>query len=528
MIGTRHRFVLVIGDEGATLCEVKGAKLVGATFAALPDKADQMTVMLAAALKVPVAILVDVLDISLVRETVPPASGREREQILRRRTRQAFPDFDYTGTMALGRANQGRRDHLYLTAGAAPSTGFAAWMAYLDGIANPRGEVALLPIEAMRLLQALREAEDDANSDSWCVLVSRERSGGFRQVIARGDVIQFTRLTQTIDASATPEEVAAAIETEYGHTLDYMKRLGFTPGDGLELVVVIAEAVCRALETRTLVAKHHRYLTPHDVAVMLGFESAVTGDDGYCDTVHGIAFASRNRPLMALRSRVMIARERARKLLASCYFGAAAIAGAAVLYLLAPVSNIYSLRNDMPELEQRRRGAQIDLTALRSEIEALPRPLELMVAELRTWQALGEDNTDLGDLLGRLRNTLGDRAHVAAAEWSLGRHAGDVAPRSSSRTTPDSQRYRQLRVTLDLVGVGNNRASAIALGAEIENEIRAAFDGYTVLIPRLPVPIRPTETLRIDGGLAAPAPDGRAMSMVVLIQGVKVTTADEL
>ena len=31
-------------------------------------------------------------------------------------------------------------------------------------------------------------------------------------------------------------------------------------------------------------------------AIMLGFEAAVAGDDSYCDTVHGIAFASRNRP----------------------------------------------------------------------------------------------------------------------------------------------------------------------------------------------------------------------------------------
>ena len=310
--------------------------------------------------------------------------------------------------------------------------------------------------------------------------------------------------------------------------MDYVKRFGFTPGDGLELVVVIAEAEYRALETRALAAKHHRYLTPRDVAIMLGFEAAVAGDDSYCDTVHGIAFASRNRPLMALRSRVMIARERARKFLASCYFGAAAIAGAAVLYLLAPVSNIYSLRNDMPELEQRRRGAQIDLTALQSEIDALPRPLEQMVAELRTWRALGEDNTDLGDLLGRLRGTLGDRALVAAVEWSLGDNAGDIATRARRRTTNDSRRNPQLRVTLDLVGVGNDRAAAIALGAAIEKDIRADFDDYAVLIPRLPVPIRPTETLRIDGGLAAPATDGRPMSMVVLIQGVQATAEDEL
>lgn len=520
MIGTRQRFIMVLGDEGATLCEIRGTKLLASTFARSPSEAERMTAMLAARPKTPIACLVDVLDIALVPETIPPAATRQREQILQRRTRRAFPDFDYTGTMALGRESNGRRDHLYLVAGVAPSPGFDAWMAFVDAVANPRGEMALLPIEALRLMKTLAGPEGKSD-ELWSILISRERSGGFRQVIARRGVIQFTRLTQTIDASAGPEEVAAAIEIEYGHTMDYVKRLGFAPGDGLGLVVIAADAECRALERRTLAATQKRFLAPRDLAALFGIENAADESEGYCDIIHAAAFAARNRPLLTLRSRVIVERERARRFLVYCYFGAAAIAAAVVLYLIAPVSNIFSLRNDMAELEQRRRGALVDLTALQSELATLPRPLGQMVGELRTWHALRAESTDFSESMARLRATLGTSATVTDVAWSLEFSPRDAGGRARGRATIEQRRYLNLRVTLDLNGVQADRAAAVALGEEIADRIAAAFADYAVSVPRLPVPIRPTETLRIEAGRATDGAVARPVSMVVLIESVE-------
>jgi hypothetical protein len=516
MIGTRNRFVMVIGDEGATLCAFKGARLVASTFSSSPDDAAEMTAMLAATPGWPILGLVDVLDISLSRESVPPVPYRERAIILRRRAAQAFPEFGYTGAMALGRTSKGRRDHTYLTAGIARSEAFDAWDAYIDAAANPRGEIAALPVEAVRAAKAL--CENDAKEDvSWCVMVTRERSGGFRQVIARDGVIQFARLTQTLPETASAESVAVAVEAEFGHTVDYMKRLGFTPRDGLMLIVVADQEACRALEGRSFAATRSSFLTPADAATALGLEIDVALIDGYSDLLHASAYAALGKPAMTLRSPAMIERDQARKVIATVYFGAAALVAATVLMLLVPVSDVFSLRNDMAELEQRRRGAQVDLMALQSEIAALPRPLEQMVGELRAWRALGAENAKLGKMIARVRAALDNRGRVASIAWSLKRAGAE----GRTRSMRDSDRKRRLdmTVTIELVGVGGDRATTAAAGDEIIAQLSTAFEEYEVTSPRLPIAIRPTETLLVEGGLSAPRGHKEPTTMIVRIMG---------
>jgi hypothetical protein len=304
-----------------------------------------------------------------------------------------------------------------------------------------------------------------------------------------------------------------------------MKRLGFAPQDGLVLIVVADEEACRALEGRSFAATRSCFLTPSDAATALGLEIDVALIDGYSDLLHASAFAALTKPALTLRSPAMIERDQARKVIATVYFGAAALVAATVLMLLVPVSDVFSLRNDMAELEQRRRGAQVDLMALESEIAALPRPLGQMVGELRAWRALGAESANLGEMIARVRAALDNRGRVASIEWSL-EHV-DAEGRTRSMRDSDRKRRLDMTVTIELVGVGDDRATTALAGDEVIAQLSTAFEEYEVTSPRLPIAIRPTETLLVEGGLSAPRRPKEPTTMIVRIRGVPGASAGE-
>ncbi len=72
-------------------------------------------------------------------------------------------------------------------------------------------------------------------------------------------------------------------------------------------------------------------------------------------------------------------------------------------------------------------------------------------------------------------------------------------------------------VSLELLGVGGDRQAAVALGERVVERVRAAYQGFTVATPRLPVPIRPHETLRLEGGLDSVDRPSPQMGMDILI-----------
>ena len=291
--------MLVVGNEGAVLCACRGRDVIERAYAPSPDAAGELRSMLAAAPRWPVTVMVDVLEISLQRAALPPVAAWHTGSLLRRRMARAFAGFRATGALAEGRARAGRRDREFLIAGVAPSDGYDRWMAFLDGVPNRVGAVVLLPVEAAVMLERLAAPLGEARG-AWQVMVSRERTGGFRQVIAADGRIAFSRLTRSLDPDTPADTVAEQIEQEFRHAIDYAKRLGFRQGDGIDLIAVTAEDEKAALARRPLPASHLLVLTPFEAAAKLGLGRSVAPGEGYADVLHAAALALRGRPRLKL------------------------------------------------------------------------------------------------------------------------------------------------------------------------------------------------------------------------------------
>jgi hypothetical protein len=410
---------------------------------------------------------------------------------------------------------------VYLLAGIAPSTAFDGWMTFLDACTNPIHDIALLPIEASQLLTQVCDEFASVRQNSWRVMITRERTGGFRQVITRDGVIAFSRLTQGFEPAEPAEEMAAALEAEFGHTVEYLKRLGFRPGDGLDLVIVGDSALHDALAQRDFTATQFLMLSPEDVSRRLGFGELSDSVGGFSDLLHVLGFVRRRQPVLSLRSSTMRDARNSGRLVTGAYAAAALAVGFAAVYLLVLTADMHGSQATLADLERQRLDGRAAFMALESDVATLPRPITQMVAELSNWNALQGERIDPGPVLARLGPVLDDEVHISDIEWRL-----LLAEAAAQRTSPDdpagAARRLRLHVTVVLSGVGADSVAAVAKGRQIADALRAAYAEFDVSIPRLPVAIRPDETLRVESGVDTVGLPARPVTMEVLIEGPRV------
>jgi hypothetical protein len=516
MFGGGADFVLVVGDEGAVLCEVRGRDIIQRLFAASPAEADEIRRVLEARPRRPVSLLIDVLDIVIQRETLPALAPWESEAVVRRRMAKAFGGFPFTGGRPIGREGGERRERIYLLAGVAPSPGIERWNRFLGSLPNPVDRVALLPVEASASLTRLTRSLGEARS-AWQVLLTRERTGGFRQVICKDGAIVFSRLTRTVEPDAEADAVAAAIEQEFAQTIDYMKRLGFTSGDGLDLVIVAAESERGALAGLPFDATNLLLITPFEAAGLLGLGRCVTPDDAYSDLVHALAHAQRARPRLRLMSEAMATAARNERMRRRGYMLAAGLALAGAVLLIFRAADYYAVRTDMAETERQRRAARSELMSVESALADVPGPRDERLAELRSWEALSAQRIDPTATMVTLQEALGNDAKLVSFDWQL--QFPERARRPARRAQPvqDQPRQLTLQATLALQGVGHDRAAAVALAERLAARLTETFAGYVVAVTRLPVPVGPGETLRVESGGEAATGSSPAMTMTVSI-----------
>jgi hypothetical protein len=132
------------------------------------------------------------------------------------------------------------------------------------------------------------------------MLVTRHRTGGFRQVVLRRGEFVFTRLTQGLPAGAPAAEVAAAIEREHKLSMGYMRRMSYSDDQGIDFLVVGAPDIGPALVDLGMPADQVHAIAPADAAACLLLADAAEPGDEFAEALHGAAFALKRRPVMAL------------------------------------------------------------------------------------------------------------------------------------------------------------------------------------------------------------------------------------
>lgn len=419
-------FVLTIGDEGAILVQMQKKKVIRRLFAQSPDPDHTRSIddAFRSAPSAPVTVLIDTMDQSYVRQTLPPVSSLSVGKIVRRRLDKDFSPDDIKGYLVLGREKTGRKDWNYLMASLANTPQLQNWLAFVVERSNPFRGIGLVPLEAQGFMLAtekalLKKEGKDAKSLEWQILVNHHKVGGFRQVVLRRDRIIFTRMAQPIGDSS-PIVTAGNIEQELTNTLEYLKRMGLQDTTTLSVVVIASEEIKQSLDRKNIKAGQYHCFTPFEAADLLGLSDAAQPEDQFGDVVLSAFVMRQRRMLLTLQTSYT----QRLKTFSTNIFRLWLGGGIAVAGLLgwAGMSgyDIISGKSALDDLETQRASLQQALIGVKDTLKKLPRDLPVYSDTVTMVKLFDKRIYDPVSFVQTLSDTLNGDALVTSYDWSVG------------------------------------------------------------------------------------------------------------
>ncbi|MFO0457564.1 MAG: hypothetical protein ACK5ZH_08420 [Alphaproteobacteria bacterium] len=479
-----ERFVLLVGDEGAVLVYVNQRRVLRRLFApsAQPEHVKTIVELLQAHPKVPLRLLVDVVDQQYVRHVFPPVSALGIQKLVDRRLTREFPPEDLKGALQIGREATGKREWNYLLIGLANVPPLQTWLELVVELPNMLTGVHLVPVEAQQfypsLAGAIPQRTFEGSRAAWKLLVSHNKVGGFRQVVLHKEKLVFTRLAQSID-DAVAAVVAGNIEQEILNSIEYLRRFDFNDSATLEIVVIASNEVKDALDLQRFNAAGAYVLTPLEVADLLDLEQAALSADCYGDVVLASHFATTRKPSLGLMSRYG---RQIHKLYQARLAGRVAAGVIAALIGVSLLSGLVQIVRDMGAIStatEARQALQPELAKLKESIGAQDKDTSLKSAVIATMKAYETDRYTVMTFVEKLSSVLSPEVTVSTINWQ--RQKLDSG--NSSTASPV-----MVQVEFELKGGFADRDQFAKAAVSFVEKVRAMFPEYTVTSAKLPDP----------------------------------------
>ena len=499
MMVPARRFVMIIGNGGAELSYVSGGKIEKSWSISdfEPESLGIFSNVLDHNRRAPVMVLIDMLEQSYRRETIPPVNMFDRPKVLKRRLGIAFPKYDIKAAIALNETVGQRGDLAYLFVALPPSTEIETWIGFIHGLANPISSIGLMPLESSSLATALgmAQADEDNPPAEWTLLISRERTGGIRQIVVRRGRLAITRLTPTPPGRIGPPELAKAISQEMTSTLTYLTRLGYAAGNRLDMIVIGPEEMRETIQAQQAPGRKTTLLTPSQAAAQLGLAEIEDSPEGFGDPLHIAWAASKRKPALEMAGQVL--GQRRVQMVAARKWASGGLALAAVGLLFYCAAFILDIIEVSWEID----GAVITQTRLMGLVEDLTMQIEtytdrpkLMNSVLAHYDKLTLQSSFPVPVLAGIGDSLGPSIRLKSLLWT----SEDVRVSKRGQNTTAPGKVKQPRFDVDLVvdlSAFTNGERALAETNALAERLRERFVGGEVVIVRPPLDILPTQTL---------------------------------
>ena len=512
-----RRYVMIIGNGGAVLSFISGGRIEKTWNITEIDEASLLVFhgALNKHRRVPLTVLVDLQEQSYRREAIPPVNMFDRPKVLKRRLGIAFPTSDIKAAVSLGEVVGQRGDLSYLFVALPASPEIETWISFIHNVANPISWLGLLPLESSSLAAALGEAQADEDRPraEWTLLISRERTGGIRQIVVRRGKLAITRLTPPPPVGTGPEELAKTISLEITSTLTYLTRLGYSAGDRLDMIVIGPEGMRDVLESQQTPTRRTSLFTPAEAAKLLGLADLGDSSDDYGDLLHTVWAASKRKPALEMSGQ-MLGRRRV-QLVAARKWVTGALAAAAVAFGVFSTDLILTLL----ELRQDNALARASESRLKRladdlivQIEVYPDRPKLMDSVLAHHDKLTLQSTIPVPVLAGISDSLGPSIRLKSLLWVAEDVRGGKKKRNVSAQVKVRKPGYKVDLAIDLSAFGD-ADQAIAETNALADRLRLRFAASEVIIVRPPLDILPTQTLvgfdseetseQLDGALSA-------------------------
>jgi hypothetical protein len=469
--------VLLIGDEGVLCAPFNFPDEVAPLFVSKTDKPGAAAILALAAkyAHVPVTLLADTLAQDLRRDVLPlRLNPFDRSKLIRRRLQQAFPQARLCASLTV----KGMRGQVLL-AGMQSDGPAQLWLDRL-AVARPANppRLCLLPLEcAPIVVQLLPQA-----ASGWGLLLSHQRTGGFRQIVVHKGEIVFTRLTPPPGAEAQAADIVAAVSRDLEASRSYLGRLGLDDHAPLNAVLLMPDSLHEELRKADLPVQTPLLISPHEAAWRLGLSTAPPPDDPFGDWVFASWFAHRKRARLALMPPEL---RRARNSARMARWG---LRAAAALLLLAcgvaalDASDLVNVLVSHQEQSAQLADLEKKLARERAAAEPVTAPLGRLRQALERQRFYAMPQPSPRAALVALDEGLGTGARLVKFDW---------------QDDDGKAEAENVLVSVRLIEAPNaaDRETTVARFKQVAQNLARAMPQYAVDVARYPFPALPQETL---------------------------------
>ncbi len=409
----KSQFVLSVGDEGAILCFYKGGKLENRIFVDSPLSPDikLLEKLLGTYQKIPIRILVDVMEQNYSQQFLPPVSPIGIKQQVNRKLKRDFQPTDLNNVLPLGRSSQGRRDWSFLFISLANVEPFSRWFEFVLSQKNKFAGVYLLPIESSKLIAQLRGSGADSKTE-WEVLVMHNKIGGFRIVVLRSGKLVFTRLAQNLIGDNISDIVVGNLEQEIANTVEYLRRLGFKGEQDSKIIIIAATDIIQKVDAQTLKFGKVELLTPFNAAEKLGLPSAVNEKDKFSDILAATKFAADSRHVLKFNSPYSKKIELLYLGITMTYLAGGAVVALMLFNMSSEIMKVMELRDKKSQVERDLITANAKMRDIKEKESKLPSDYKRMQEILEISRLIPRDDYFAFRLVKDLEKVFGPNAVV--------------------------------------------------------------------------------------------------------------------
>jgi hypothetical protein len=407
-----NRFIINIGDEGSTLVQIRAGQVVDAVFAeaSSEDGWQALRETMATDPKATIVVVADVLEQMFREDTVPKVGIFDRSKIVKRRLDLTFPNEVLKAALP-ARRKRGAPQGVLFTA-LPMSELLGRWVTFLDEFPNPARGFYMLPLEVVGIAAKLAPSSEGETRKVWRALISQEAASGFRQVFELGGKMVVTRLTQRAAQPLTPEAEAMLIERELRSSISYVKRLGFSDADRLDVVLLADPAVCRAADERDLPATTVSVYTPYQAGVLLGLGEVGREDSPFADVLLGLWVAAKKSPLLTLPTRKIVEQNKMNSIIRWSAAATAVMTLLALYYMGSLVTALTAGGADIGRLESQIDTTKATLAGELGRMKNYPIPLDELSGVAMSQEQLEAQEIDLVKMMRTIGGALGQDARA--------------------------------------------------------------------------------------------------------------------
>lgn len=247
-------------------------------------------------------ILNDMVEQHYRKERIPKVSPFDKANIIKRRVSAAFPSYPMRSAIKLKERAPNRDGQqggeIYLFAAVPLSENIRKT---LDAVQKSYASIAgfcLLPVESATMIHTLSKklAKRGESAATWTIFVGQHQSGGLRQIVTKNGELALTRMTPIVDSDIDQDAWTTDVSNELKGTMSYLSRFGFTPSDGLDVIIVASNAVADKMASKVDFECNLSVLTSTEAANLIGVKIGRQEELRYADPLH-VAWTGRKSKL---------------------------------------------------------------------------------------------------------------------------------------------------------------------------------------------------------------------------------------